>query len=117
MTMDVVGEIAAEVIGREPVNGIRIVGIDGRSGSGKSVLAARLSARLDAPIIEIDDFVSWDCFADWWPRFDVQVLTPLLSGQDAIFQARNWADWYGSVIDTSAYGGAASQHPRWPDAL
>jgi hypothetical protein len=98
MTVDVVAEMAAEVMGREPVNGIRIVCIDGRSGSGKSVLAARLSARLGAPIIEIDDFVSWDCFAGWWPRFDSQVLTPLLSGQDAIFQARNWADWYGSSL-------------------
>lgn len=64
MTVDVVGEMAAEVIRREPINGIRIVGIDGRSGSGKSVLAARLSTRLNAPVIEIDDFVSWDCFAD-----------------------------------------------------
>jgi uridine kinase len=98
MTVDVVGEMAAEIIRREPINGIRIVGIDGRSGSGKSVLAARLSARLDAPIIEIDDFVSWGRFADWWPRFDVQVLTPLLSGQDATFQARDWADWYGSSL-------------------
>lgn len=98
MTVDVVSEIAAEVIRRQPINGIRIVGIDGRSGSGKSVLAARLAARLDAPIIEIDDFVSWDCFADWWPRFDVQVLGPLLAGQDAAFQARNWADRYGSSL-------------------
>lgn len=98
MTVDVVDEIASEVARRAPVNGIRIVGIDGRSGSGKSVLASRLSTRLNAPIIEIDDFVSWDCFADWWPRFDAQVLTPLLSGRDARFQARDWADWYGSSL-------------------
>ena len=98
MTVDIVGEMAAEILRRQPINGIRIVGIDGRSGSGKSVLAAQLSMRLNAPIIEIDDFVSWDCFADWWARFDAQVLTPLLSGQDATFQARDWADWYGSSL-------------------
>jgi uridine kinase len=98
VTVDVVTAIAAEVMRREPISGIRIVGIDGRSGSGKSVLAAGLSTRLGAPIIEIDDFVSWDSFADWWPRFDAQVLMPLLSGQDATFQARNWADWYGSSL-------------------
>jgi uridine kinase len=98
MTVDVVGEMAAEIIRREPIDGIRIVGIDGRSGSGKSVLASQLSARLGAPIIEIDDFVSWDCFANWWPRFDAQVLTPLLSGREATFQARDWADWYGSLL-------------------
>jgi uridine kinase len=98
MSIDVVAEIAAGVAQRDPINGIRIVGIDGPSGSGKSFLAARLSTLLAAPIIEIDDFVSWDCFAGWWPRFDTQVLTPLLAGRDATFQARDWSDWYGSSL-------------------
>jgi uridine kinase len=98
MTVDLVADVAAAVAERTPVNGIRIVGIDGRSGSGKSVLAARLSDRIGAPIIEIDDFVSWDCFAGWWPRFDAQVLTPLSAGRDATFQARDWSDWYGSSL-------------------
>src|SRR4051812_35154033 len=90
--------IAAAIARRDPVNGIRIVGIDGPSGSGKSFLAAQISKLLAAPIIEIDDFVSWDCFADWWPRFDAQVLTPLLAGRDAVYQARDWNDWYGSSL-------------------
>jgi uridine kinase len=98
MTVDLVAEIAAAVAARAPVNGIRIVGVDGPSGSGKSFLAARLSALMAAPIVEIDDFVSWDCFAGWWPRFDAQVLTPLLAGQDATYQARDWSDWYGSSL-------------------
>lgn len=98
MPGDVAAEIAAAVAAREPVNGIRIVGIDGPSGSGKSHLAARLARLLDAPIIEIDDFVSWDCFAGWWPRFESQVLAPLLAGRDARFQARDWNDWYGSSL-------------------
>jgi uridine kinase len=80
------------------VNGIRIVGVDGPSGSGKSLLAAQISASLATPVIEIDDFVSWDCFAAWWPRFDTQVLTPLLDGRDAVYQARDWSDWYGSSL-------------------
>src|SRR5678815_3543651 len=98
MGIEVAEQIAASVDRRPPINGIRIVGVDGRSGSGKSFLASQLSALMAAPIVEIDDFVSWDCFAGWWPRFDEQVLSPLLSGQDAIFQARNWADWYGSSL-------------------
>jgi hypothetical protein len=98
MTVDLAAEIAAAVAAREPVNGIRMVGVDGPSGSGKSYLAARLSAALDAPVVEIDDFVSWDCFADWWPRFEKQVLTPLLAGRDATYQARDWSDWYGSSL-------------------
>ncbi|MEJ3748012.1 hypothetical protein WEI85_32565 [Actinomycetes bacterium KLBMP 9797] len=98
MTVDVAARIAAAVADREPINGIRIVGVDGRSGSGKSFLAARLAALMAAPIIEIDDFVSWDCFAGWWPRFDTQVLTPLLAGRAATFQARDWNDWHGSSL-------------------
>lgn len=98
MAKDMVQRIAAEIAGRSPVNGARIVGVDGPSGSGKSFLAAQLSALLAAPVVEIDDFVSWDCFADWWPRFDAQVLTPLLDGRDAVYQARDWSDWYGSSL-------------------
>jgi uridine kinase len=90
--------IAQAVARRDPINGIRIVGIDGPSGSGKSFLASELSAMMAAPIIEIDDFVSWECFAGWWPRFDEQVLSPLLAGRDATFQARDWNDWYGSSL-------------------
>jgi uridine kinase len=91
-------EIAASIREREPVGGIRIVGVDGPSGSGKSFLAGRLATLLAAPIVEIDDFVSWESFAGWWPRFDEQVLTPLLAGRDARYQARDWRDWYGSSL-------------------
>jgi uridine kinase len=106
MVTEVAKQIAASVARRAPVNGIRIVGVDGRSGAGKSFLASQLSTLLGAPIIEIDDFVSWDCFAGWWPRFEEQVLSPLLAGRDATFQARDWTDWYGSSL-----GGWKTQ--RW----
>jgi ATP-dependent protease Clp ATPase subunit len=76
--------LAREVLAREPVHGIRIVGVDGPSGSGKSYLTGGLAAALNAPVIEVDDFVSWTDFAGWWPRFDEQVLTPLLAGRDAV---------------------------------
>ena len=98
MTIEVAEQIVVSVARRKPVNGIRIVGVDGRSGAGKSFLASQLSTLMAAPIVEIDDFVSWDCFAGWWPRFDEQVLSPLLAGRDATFQARDWTDWYGSSL-------------------
>jgi uridine kinase len=98
MPDDVVDLVAAAVADRRPVGGVRIVGVDGPSGSGKSHLARRLSVALAAPIIEIDDFVSWGSFARWWPRFEAQVLTPLLRGQDAVYQARDWTDWYGDSL-------------------
>jgi|SRR3954454_19054327 hypothetical protein len=97
-TADAVVTIAAAVARRPPTHGIRIVGIDGPAGAGKSFLATRLSAALSAPVIGIDDFVSWDCFAGWWPRFEAQVLSPLLAGRDATYQVRDWNDWYGSTL-------------------
>jgi uridine kinase len=77
---------------RAPTTTVRIVGVDGPSGSGKSTLAAPLAARLDAPLIEIDHFVSWADFAGWWPRFDEQVLDPLFDGRDAMYQRRDWVN-------------------------
>jgi uridine kinase len=94
----VIADIVAAVNACEPVAGIRIVGIDGPSGSGKSHLAKELAGALHAPIIEIDDFVSWNNFAGWWPRFDEQVLAPLLRGDDAVYQARDWTDWHGDSL-------------------
>jgi hypothetical protein len=93
-------EVLAEVTQREVSGtGIRLVGVDGPSGSGKSTLAARLAARASAPVVQIDDFVSWSDFSGWWPRFDRQVLTPLVSGADAHYQVRDWAnDEYGTSL-------------------
>jgi uridine kinase len=90
--------IAAFVRAAAPINGIKLVGVDGPSGSGKTTLAKPLAAELGAPIIEIDDFVSWDPSADWWPRFEEQVLGPLTNKNDAVYQARDWNDWYGSSL-------------------
>ena len=81
------------------VSGIRIIGIDGPSGSGKSTLARAVAAQLDCPIVEIDDFVSWNDLAGWWPRFDAQVLSPLLDGRDARYQRRDWTgDEFGDAL-------------------
>ncbi len=73
-----------------PSEGVRIVGIDGPSGSGKSTLTRRLVDRAPATLVEIDDFVSWTDFSGWWPRFDSQVLKPLVRGEDAHYQVRDW---------------------------
>jgi len=73
------------------VPGVRIVGVDGPSCAGKSTLAPAIAVDLGAPMVEIDDFVSWTNFAGWWPRFDAEVVRPLLEGRDATYQVRDWA--------------------------
>jgi hypothetical protein len=96
---ETVARIVGEVRASEPIHGIRIVGIDGPSGSGKSTLGSLLAAALNAPLIRIDDFVSWPVFAAWWPRFETQVLWPLLAGSAAHWQVRDWAgDEFGTSV-------------------
>lgn len=93
-------DVLAEARRRAVTGPTRIVGVDGPSGSGKSTLARRLAALANAPVVQVDDFVSWGDLAGWWPRFDAEVLGPLLAGRDATYQVRNWAgDEFGASLD------------------
>jgi uridine kinase len=73
------------------------VAVDGRAGSGKSTFAQCLSKALaGAPILPLDDFLSWDDLTEFWPRLEADVLLPLFQGRDARYQARDWQhDPYG----------------------
>lgn len=93
-------DLVAEIMNRPVEVGIRIVGVDGPQGSGKSTLGARIATRIGAPLIQMDDFVSWEDLVGWWPRCEVQVLTPLLSGTDAHYQVRDWKnDEFGHSLN------------------
>jgi len=72
------------------VSGVRIIGIDGPAGSGKSTLARAISAETGAPVIEIDDFLTWTSLEVWWPRFVAEILDPLAAGRDLEYGARDW---------------------------
>jgi uridine kinase len=92
-------EIAEEIARLAPISGIRLIGVDGPSASGKSTLAAALAELLAAPVVQIDDFIVFCDLDSWWPRFDAQVLTPLLAGRDARYRVRDWAaDWSGDAL-------------------
>lgn len=83
----------------EPVRGVRLVGVDGPSGAGKSTFARTLAARLEAPLVETDDFMAWFHYRSWWPRFVAQVLDPLAEGRAAVFQQRDWrGDEFGTGL-------------------
>jgi hypothetical protein len=90
----------AEAVLQQPASATRLVAIDGPSGSGKSTFAARLAHALaGAPIVAIDDFLSWTDLEGWWPRFEAEVVTPLLDGRVARYQVRDWiADPFGDAV-------------------
>jgi para-aminobenzoate synthetase len=90
-----VPEIEARLKGR---SGPLLVAIDGPSGSGKSVLAARVAEKLDGVVVPSDDFYASDVTdAGWaarsaaervadvinWRRLRAEALEPLLAGRPA----------------------------------
>jgi len=96
-----VAQLADRLPGTEPrLAGVRLVALDGRSGSGKTWLADRLARPLDAPVIHLDDlYPGWDglaataeVLADW-------VTGPLGRGQPARWRRFDWdtmsyAEWH-----------------------
>jgi uridine kinase len=75
-----------------------VLAIDGRSGAGKTVLAQRLSAELDAPIVSLEDlYGGWDGLERGIDLLVSEVLEPLAAGRAALvprydWVAREWAE-------------------------
>ena len=74
---------------------VRIFAIDGPSGSGKSLYADALVARLRADgaevaLVRTDHFATWRSPASWWPELEDGVLTPLLAGRPGAYRPLVW---------------------------
>ena len=82
-------DLAADL--RSAPGPVRIVGIDGCGGAGKTTFAARLSRALDdAPVVHTDDFASHEEPIEWWPRMLAQVIEPLLHNRTASYRPYDW---------------------------
>ena len=92
--------VLAEVTSHSPDDGVRLVGIDGGGGSGKSTLARQLGELADAPLLQVDDFISWGDIDGWWDRFVGEGLVPLRDARDARFRVRDWKhDEFGTGLN------------------
>ncbi|MFB6551827.1 uridine kinase [Streptomyces sp. NPDC056405] len=70
---------------------VRLIGIDGHAGSGKSTFAGRLAAELgDVPVLHLDDIASHDELFDWTGRLLSQVIEPLRRGDTAHYATYDW---------------------------
>jgi hypothetical protein len=88
-------ELVSAVLNVPPrLGNVRLVAIDGPSGSGKSVLADRLVMELptNTALVRTDDFATWDDPVSWWPRLQKGVLEPLAAGQLGKYQRTEWID-------------------------
>lgn len=85
----------------------RIVLIDGRSGSGKTSLAARLAPALRADIVHMDDlYPGWDGLEIGSRTAAADIVRALAEGRAASW--RRW-DWYA--------GAYAEEHVREPGGV
>ncbi|MFD3736093.1 hypothetical protein [Streptomyces sp. NPDC058632] len=70
---------------------VRLVGVDGHAGSGKSTFAGRLADALDgAPVLRLDDIASHEELFGWTGRLLSQVLLPLGRGEQASYTPYDW---------------------------
>ncbi len=84
---------AAEAVRRAaPRNGrTRVVAIDGRSGAGKTSLAAGLRAELSAPVVALEDlYGGWDGLERGIDLLVSEVLEPLSAGRAARVPRYDW---------------------------
>ncbi len=101
-------DLAAQLHRLPPSCGpVRLIGVDGHAGSGKSTFAGRLAAALGgAPVLHLDDVASHDALFDWTGRLLTQVIEPLRRGDTAHYTPYDWR-----ARDFSAP--APCRRPRW----
>ncbi|MFF8780002.1 uridine kinase [Streptomyces sp. NPDC015140] len=91
-TGSVIHDLAARLRRLPPSCGpVRLIGVDGHAGSGKSTFAGRLAAGLGgAPVLRLDDIASHDELFDWTDRLLGQVIEPLRHGDTAHYTPYDW---------------------------
>lgn len=85
-------DLAARLRGLPPSLGpVRLIGVDGHAGSGKSTFAGRLAAALGgAPVLHLDDVASHEQLFAWTDRLMAQVIRPLGRGESAYCAPYDW---------------------------
>lgn len=82
--------VVRDVMSRQQ-DGVRLIGVDGLGGAGKTTFASQLSrAAGGAPVIHTDDFATHDNFTQWWPRMIREVIDPLTNNEQAVFRRYDW---------------------------
>lgn len=98
--------LVALVEGAEPACGeVTVVAIDGPSGSGKTTLAAALAARIDAPVVPMDElYPGWDGLVHAVTLVTTQVLEPLSRGERAAYRRWDWKEnhWGATALVSEA---------------
>lgn len=106
----------------------QVIGVDGRSGTGKTMFAAQLAGALSThaaavPVVHLDDlYPGWDGLAAAVPALVAGVLEPLTRGEDARWRRWDWdadapgdwadAAWTSTVVVEGVGATAAACRPH-----
>ncbi|MEU3348474.1 hypothetical protein ABZ723_26460 [Streptomyces sp. NPDC006700] len=70
---------------------VRLIGVDGHAGSGKSTFTGKLAAALGgAPVLHLDDVASHEELFGWEGRLLREVVGPLGRGEAARYAPYDW---------------------------
>ncbi|MFD3929605.1 uridine kinase [Streptomyces sp. NPDC058614] len=70
---------------------VRLIGVDGHAGSGKTTFAGRLAAELGgAPVLHLDDIATHEELFAWDGRLLREVIEPLRHGGTARYAPYDW---------------------------
>ncbi|MCX5408583.1 hypothetical protein OHA37_32570 [Streptomyces sp. NBC_00335] len=86
--------LAREILALPPSLGpVRLVGIDGHAGSGKTTFAKALAEALGGvPVLRLDDVATHEELFGWVGRLRTQVLEPLSAGRAAHWAPYDWVE-------------------------
>lgn len=105
MSTETYADLAKLIMTRPPRLGdVRLVAIDGPSGTGKTWFAERLARELSAPVLHTDDLLDgWEDQFTSWPRIDRLALDPLRHGRPARYEGYQWdlADFGGEPVEVA----------------
>ena len=104
-----------------------VVAIDGRSGAGKTSLAAALRERLQAPAVSLEDlYGGWDGLERGIDLLVAAVLEPIAAGRPAQVPRYDWirGEWAApvtlqppDVLIVEGVGAGAARARRWESVL
>ncbi|WP_190229486.1 uridine kinase family protein [Streptomyces umbrinus] len=70
---------------------VRLIGVDGHAGSGKTTFAGRLAEALGgAPVLHLDDIATHEELFAWTGRLLREVVEPLSHGTTAHYRPYDW---------------------------
>jgi predicted kinase len=83
---------------------VRLIGVDGHAGSGKTTFAGELATALGgAPVLHLDDIATHEELFAWTGRLVRQVIEPFRRGESAHYAPYDWtAREFGPVHELPA---------------